>query len=284
MMKATHFQSLNSSLNSKKILVAPELFKEQGTTIAAIEMCQRISDQAICFNLGEFFRDPENIKGDPEKIRLPFDVCWFETSVGAGDLLGAICTEIIDDGGGKEYVGQIFFSVFYFQAAHKTWHLLRQGIWDRDSIVTCSVPSGEGSSRRNAGNAVGMLGVVGRALTALACDNIDPIEHKPSALRKKIAKSRNLPAFSTWTLEIRPRKNKGASLGGTHKSPRFHLRRGTSGNISQDTTHGSSRVPLGTMKEDRSIRIILYRSNDQAKPPARDGLSELRRRFPRVGA
>lgn len=217
-MKATHFPALKSALDSGRLRVEPELAKEP--TKYALEKWVDLSDHAICFNLGDFFQEPEYIQIDPDKVQLPFDVCWFETAIGDGALLGALCTNVFDDGGDQEFVGQIFFAVFAFRPLNG-WHLLGQGFWDRGPSCTFGVPPGKGER-----NATAMLGIVGRALTALACDNIEPIEHKPSVTRKAIAKSRQLPAFSTWTLQLRLCKEKTASLGGSHRSPRLHLRRG----------------------------------------------------------
>lgn len=66
-------------------------------------------------------------------------------------------------------------------------------------------------------------------LQALNCSNVHAVEHLPSRLRVARAKKTGSPLYSTWTLEIKGTsgsKDRGMSLGGTHASPRVHLRRG----------------------------------------------------------
>lgn len=60
------------------------------------------------------------------------------------------------------------------------------------------------------------------------CTNVGRQEHKPdAALQKARAKRGKQPLFSYWTLELNGRDGGAAqSFGGTHASPRVHLRRG----------------------------------------------------------
>jgi hypothetical protein len=66
-------------------------------------------------------------------------------------------------------------------------------------------------------------------MSALNCVNVRRLEERPSEqLQKARARRGKLPLFSTWTLEL-DLENRVASredLGGTHASPRLHLRRG----------------------------------------------------------
>jgi hypothetical protein len=64
-------------------------------------------------------------------------------------------------------------------------------------------------------------------MICLNCSNIKRLEHKPDhALQKSRAKKGKLPLFSYWTLHLDGRSESGESLGGTHASPRVHIRRG----------------------------------------------------------
>lgn len=68
-----------------------------------------------------------------------------------------------------------------------------------------------------------------RFLTALNCCNVRRTEHKPdTALQKARAKRGKQPLFSYWTLDIDldHAQTDRESMGGTHASPRLHLRRG----------------------------------------------------------
>jgi len=71
--------------------------------------------------------------------------------------------------------------------------------------------------------------VLSTFLSALNCNNVKQIEHKPNQkLQNARQKRGKYPLFSHWTLELSiPKSSKGKSkLIGTHASPRVHLRRG----------------------------------------------------------
>ena len=64
-------------------------------------------------------------------------------------------------------------------------------------------------------------------LSCINCCNVKQVEHFPKRQPGK-ASTRSKPLYSFWTLEIDKSKNQtmGIPLGGTHASPRIHLRRG----------------------------------------------------------
>lgn len=70
---------------------------------------------------------------------------------------------------------------------------------------------------------------VAHAVEVFSCCNVSQLEHRAPALinRKRIAKGK-MPFFSYRTLHITPDRQARAEecLGGTHSSPRLHLRRG----------------------------------------------------------
>jgi hypothetical protein len=64
-------------------------------------------------------------------------------------------------------------------------------------------------------------------LSALHCCNVKQEEHHPDAkLNKARAKRGKAPLFSYWTLQLDGKTERGNDHGGTHASPRVHLRRG----------------------------------------------------------
>jgi len=67
-------------------------------------------------------------------------------------------------------------------------------------------------------------------LSALSCNNVKKIENvPPEKLQKKRIKNGKLPLFSYWTLHLelsKEEQRKIGSNGGSHASPRLHLRRG----------------------------------------------------------
>lgn len=63
----------------------------------------------------------------------------------------------------------------------------------------------------------------------LGCSNVDTADNPaPSALNKKRAKARKYPVleYKTLVLKIDAQRTSGKAGGGTHASPRVHLRRG----------------------------------------------------------
>lgn len=66
-------------------------------------------------------------------------------------------------------------------------------------------------------------------LIALNCCNIKRTEHKPEPSKQSVRRALGRqPLFSTWTLEIDLQRTESEmpGQGGTHASPRLHLRRG----------------------------------------------------------
>lgn len=64
-------------------------------------------------------------------------------------------------------------------------------------------------------------------LSALHCSNVRRQEHAPDVkLQKARARRGKAPLFSYWTLQLDGKSDRGADHGGTHASPRVHLRRG----------------------------------------------------------
>lgn len=76
-----------------------------------------------------------------------------------------------------------------------------------------------------AGDARVPLFTVLSGFSAMQCDNVEVVEHRPKKSILHAGKSK-APLVSTWTLHITGKKSDGEPLGGTHASPRVHLRRG----------------------------------------------------------
>lgn len=174
--------------------------------------------QAICFDAGDC-DDVAEFKPIDDLIRLPFPVCWVEINVDddAGlpsGRLGALCF----------YVGmQLCFQVF--GSKKKKWFFMYE-------IKTCGVDKLEfirNSADYDKKVIASVCYLIMAFISALNCSNINRIEHTPSKkLQKARIKRGKQPLFSYWTLEIDIPKSMslGADMGGTHASPRLHLRRG----------------------------------------------------------
>jgi hypothetical protein len=74
-----------------------------------------------------------------------------------------------------------------------------------------------------------LVRLIWQYLSALHCVNVTRQEHKPdAALQKARQKHGKQPLFSYWTLNVDLERGPSSSeqRGGTHASPRVHLRRG----------------------------------------------------------
>jgi hypothetical protein len=154
--------------------------------------------------------------------KRPFDVVWFETD--------------FEDDKGHDIIGQLCFSdkdgaerCQIWRRQDRVWRY--EASWKSDPDNNGKIKVFDWSDDNDQ-----YLDVIGQTasyyksfLSALNCTNINRIEHNPSdKLQKARAKRGKQPLFSYWTLEIDLPKSRaaGEDYGGTHASPRLHLRRG----------------------------------------------------------
>lgn len=182
-------------------------------------------NEAIAFNIGDF-ENIEHKKPIKELLILPFQTCWFEFSLGVVYDPTKISSkeQPPDDwilvGGLVRRTGETEHEAMIWKKQEGEWSL--EG-WE---ILNLGVgPKWAANETVENYLYIYFWSAVYRTLSAINCSNVDLVEHKPSKLRLSRAKRNNLPIFSTWTLRIRPSK-KGGCNGGTHASPRVHLRRG----------------------------------------------------------
>lgn len=180
--------------------------------------------KTVCFSMGDI-EETIDLQKIPELFKLPFPVTWIE-GFGVSPQFGRVkygfwCTE--NDAGG------INVQIYLMMPPDKTWKLCRdywiEAIPGKDLFNFIPSPQ-NGSKKQDAVNIVGWLCAF---LTALNCKNLRRVENKPDAALQKARKKRGKrPLFDTWTLEIQNfrRFNESNVSGGTHSSPRFHLRRG----------------------------------------------------------
>ena len=178
---------------------------------------------AVCFDIGDVEGVPKlNIITD--LFRMPYPVTWLEGTNRDG-LLGMLACE----------VGERLLNVAVLnKRLGIAWQLVCvvEVFVDETGDLRCrGLAMVAGDDERNdsalhyAGHAVNLLA---RFVMALNCTNTKRVEHHaPKFLNsKRIAKGRH-PLFSYWTLHLPgPASNDEAPMGGTHASPRLHLRRG----------------------------------------------------------
>lgn len=173
-----------------------------------------IGAKAICFDAGSI----ENLLGlrpVPELARLPFSPCWIEFET-PEYFFCALMTDEENTIGGHLWTKNKSSREWMFRCAFICPNEGKQTIFQAESDKSLL----EGFSE-----AVSVFRVF---LSAINCTNVRRVEHKPDEkLQKARAKRGKKPLFSYWTLELEMDRTESASvLGGTHASPRVHLRRG----------------------------------------------------------
>lgn len=195
--------------------VDPHIHEADATHL--LQAAQLRAAMAQCFWLGDMDGICE-LQVVPELARLPFKTVWFEGEGplvgGPGALIGLLAYER-DDG----LVDCLCFMRYQHQWA-LMWaandlHMERGSFAlssDLPDVVT--------------GAQYGIYAL--RAFCcAMNCTNVGRQEHQTEAkLQKARARRGKAPLFSYWTLTLNGRGGETRKLGGTHASPRVHLRRG----------------------------------------------------------
>lgn len=169
---------------------------------------------AICFDAGDAFTVSQ-LKPVAELTRLPFPACWIEFKTKTR-MIGALCVEASEGDRGiwvhpvaKCKDGWFTGSICFIDVSDLTYMTPDENP-EEEWHTSC-------------------LKLVSSFLSAVNCTNVKRVESKPpAALNKARIRRGKQPLFSTWTLSISiPRERRDSvALGGSHASPRVHLRRG----------------------------------------------------------
>lgn len=182
-------------------------------------------EESICFDFGNI-ESFSGVKGIPRLFKLPYSRTWIEFSatdkktnakVSCYVLLSNL--EIDFDFIGADIfvdvtgIGLRFFTYLFLQNENDQIKVEAIGSYtDDESKFIHEIVN----------NVIAMI-------TVMNCKNIKKVEHRVSEkLQKCRSKRGKKPLFSYWTLEVDLTKTgrHGNSPAGTHRSPRFHLRRG----------------------------------------------------------
>lgn len=173
--------------------------------------------KAVCFFMGDVIDLLDLTAHGSGWPKLPFPVCWFEG---------------VDSDNGQKYT-QGFLVVETDQADGCIAHVLSfaklNGRWMYFGVYGLMSDGSFGVSTFNSQRyAVRWGRTLLRFMIAMNCSNVSCVEQRPDdALQKARAKKGKLPLFSYWSLQLKGvRSVGGGPLGGTHESPRVHLRRG----------------------------------------------------------
>ena len=176
--------------------------------------------KAICFNMGDM-SGLANLKSIRDICKLPFDTCWFESNFEhekLGYTAGCLVSRTPD-----------YILIYLWRKKLGNW-LLKNAM----QIYVNDLDYSGATTKVYAVDDVDYtleieewLLAVQIFLTAMNCKNVEKVEHKPTPkLQKARLKKGKQPLFSYWTLELKPQNDSKNALGGTHASPRVHLRRG----------------------------------------------------------
>lgn len=178
---------------------------------------------AVCFDMGDVDRVPK-LAIIPALLRMPYPVTWLEGQNRDG-LLGLLACEVGD--------GVLNVAVLNKRLG-LAWQLVCvvEVFTDDSEDLRCrglAMVAGSDVENDAALNyAAHAANLMARFVMALNCVNTKRVEHPaPKFMNQKRAAKGKQPLFSFWTLHLPgPAANDAPPLGGTHASPRLHLRRG----------------------------------------------------------
>lgn len=188
----------------------------------AFKQVNESAKRAVCFYLGDSRDiaeiDSPNLSGIT--INLPFETCWFEFDVCLANRPPIVFGVMADAAKPVEA------SLAVFARINRQWNYLFTGLTQNNMRSMTADDNMEGTLPEFYRL---VLCVMCTTLCAMKCVNIERVEHAPNGkLQKARAKRGKKPLFSFWTLElaIPNAKKERNKCGGTHSSPRLHLRRG----------------------------------------------------------
>lgn len=157
--------------------------------------------------------------------KLPFDNCFFAYSCGHDGLSYGVHLRYVDD--------SIVGSFLYAEKDYKSYAPTPTSCYENNGELVVRLdptdsysPDFDFDTKEMQNCRIALTGVL-KAIEALNCSNIVTVEHVPTRLKANRAAKKGKTLFRYHTLHITSGpKTKGMSLGGTHASPRAHLRRG----------------------------------------------------------
>jgi hypothetical protein len=210
-MYKNHLNEVIDLVNSKKLQAHNTYSNFDDAVNNSIQLISFISKSAMCFVIP--WDDASGCKTIPEIVKLPYKSCWIESSHTNGVVNGLLCCQ--------EAPNEIHVT-FLQKDLKNPFALFGQFIIEDGHLVSQIY----GFEHDEIKKVISWLTAV---LSSLNCCNIKRIEHKPKPSQQSVRRALGRhPLFSTWTLEIdlvRSAKEIPGE-GGTHASPRLHLRRG----------------------------------------------------------
>lgn len=198
-------------LEYKRLLVN-NAFIDAGKEDYLISEIKRRAESSICFSSEIECIDGFKPVGDLG-AKLPYKNCYFEFRyIDDGSQVAGVLAEQNADG--------LSWNCIALQKKNTEWVAIGAAGSDGERVVWTpnSLPEAYAQA---------VVWAVASFVSALQCSNVSAVEEKVGEkLNKARAKRGKAPLFSTWTLVLHGKSSASSSLGGTHASPRVHLRRG----------------------------------------------------------
>jgi hypothetical protein len=187
---------------------------------------------SIKFDLGNFSDLPMPRSGQPiEYCRLPYSKTYLETKEDNA-YFGFLLIEMKDNSPNDAPATGIFMLPFlkqrlmpwpYFYRLESTGEFGWMYIPGIDKSALSALPE----DMQNEAKMPQEVAIILNFLHVLNCGNMDFKNNMPPlALNRKRIKSGKLPLYEFKTLMLKPNKLNPVDNGGSHASPRLHLRRG----------------------------------------------------------
>lgn len=207
---------IKDSISKKKICINP-IYELENSYI------DRLLENAICFH-GNSANNYLGMEAGRYCTKVPYPVVWVEFDNQWEDKEVSKFGVFLQERG-KWLRGSVFVESAGRAFLFHVWEIMENG----DSLDFRMLPNygevAESGCKESMQENATLCAIF---LSAINCTNVRRVEHKPSRLKQQMrARHGKPPLFSYWTLELdltRPESHE--SLGGTHASPRVHLRRG----------------------------------------------------------
>jgi hypothetical protein len=216
--KMNHLRDLQDTLNSSSFAAGDGSFFSLDEINKIGDAVEKDAEKAVCFWMGDISSLlPLSII--PDACKLPFPTCWFECEVNAPAAHGKpLIAGLLAQEDGGEFHATVFTKYsgdWAFVGAIRAPTL--------GDTIAQFIPAIKGDFE----SLQMTVSALKSFLSALHCSNVRQRENTPDAkLQKARAKRGKKPLFSYWTLELTNRQEGTGTVGGTHSSPRVHLRRG----------------------------------------------------------
>jgi hypothetical protein len=178
-----------------------------------ISQCKSAAIEAQCFFMGDISKICE-LRPIPGLERMPYPTTWFEATDDRQRVTGMLASEASDGTISVACFGRVKGQWALFWVSTHVDLIAGTGrTFSNDPDVMESVQTG--------------IFAIRAFCSAMHCHNVERARHTPdAALQKARLKRGKAPLFSYWTLELTDAAERGVHAGGTHASPRVHLRRG----------------------------------------------------------